>query len=68
MAAGIVASVVAAALARDAVTLVRYCVVDLPGALLLKPARPTDPLARHALELAVRGVLASAHLHPAQAD
>ena len=42
---------------RAALTTVRYCVVDLPGALLLAPARLTDPVARHALELAVRGIL-----------
>jgi len=47
---------------REAVALVRHCVVDLPGVLLLKPARPTDPLARHALEHAVRGILTSPHL------
>jgi AcrR family transcriptional regulator len=37
-------------------TLIRYCVVDLPGALLLADDRITDPLARHALEHAVRGI------------
>lgn len=40
-----------------ALTSVRFCVVELPGALLLAPARLTDPVARHALELAVRGIL-----------
>lgn len=40
-----------------ALATMRYCVVDLPGALLLAPARPTDPVARRALELAVRGIL-----------
>jgi AcrR family transcriptional regulator len=43
-----------------AVTTARYCVVDLPGALLLRSAEPTDPLARHALERAVRGIAAQA--------
>lgn len=42
---------------RSALTCVRYCVVDLPSALLLAPSKPTDPLARHALERAVRGIL-----------
>lgn len=40
-----------------ALATMRYCVVDLPGTLLLAPARPTDPVARRALELAVRGIL-----------
>lgn len=39
-----------------AITTVRYCVVDLPGALLLKASAVTDPVARHALERAVRGI------------
>ncbi|OBJ71008.1 TetR/AcrR family transcriptional regulator [Mycobacterium sp. 1274756.6] len=45
---------------RDAaaVTTVRYCVVDLPGTLLLRSQQLTDPLARHALERAVRGIAA----------
>lgn len=41
---------------RAAVTTVRYCVVNLPGTLLLNDRGITDPLARHVLELAVRGV------------
>jgi len=41
---------------RAAVTTVRYCVVDLPGTLLLKAEDLTDPLARHVLERAVRGI------------
>lgn len=41
---------------RAAVTAVQYCVVDLPAALLLKNADITDPLARHVLEHAVRGI------------
>ncbi|WP_435770841.1 TetR/AcrR family transcriptional regulator [Nocardioides sp. SYSU DS0651] len=45
---------------RSATTLVTYCLVDLPGRLLLATARPTDPLARHALEQAVRGITAAA--------
>lgn len=43
---------------RAAVTAVRYCVVDLPGALLLKAGDVTDPLAVHVLERAVRGIAA----------
>lgn len=42
---------------RAALATMRYCVVDLPGALLLTPAHPTDPVAGRALELAVRGIL-----------
>lgn len=42
---------------RAAVASMKYCVVDLPGALLLAPARLADTVARHALELAVRGIL-----------
>lgn len=42
-----------------AVRLVGFCVVDLPSALLLARDRTTDPLARTALERAVRGVLTS---------
>ncbi|ORX06160.1 TetR/AcrR family transcriptional regulator [Mycolicibacillus trivialis] len=41
-----------------AVTTVRYCVVDLPGTLLLRSQAVTDPVARHALERAVRGIAA----------
>ncbi len=41
-----------------AITVMRYCVVDLPAALLLVPDRPTDPIACHALEASVRGVIA----------
>lgn len=44
---------------RTTVALARICVVDLPGTLLLGEGRPDDPVARHALEAAVRGVLAS---------
>ncbi|WP_407445340.1 TetR/AcrR family transcriptional regulator [Rhodococcus sp. (in: high G+C Gram-positive bacteria)] len=40
-----------------ALTLVKYCVVDLPGALLLGSGNVSDPLARHALALAVRGIV-----------
>ena len=56
---------------RGAVTTVRYCVVNLPGALLLKANAITDPLAHHALERAVRGIAAEPpprarpHLKPA---
>lgn len=43
---------------RDRTTraLVTMCLVDLPGALLLARGRLTDPLARHALETAVRAI------------
>lgn len=41
---------------RAAVTTVRYCVVNLPGTLLLKSKGITDPVAQHTLEHAVRGV------------
>ncbi|MFC5728174.1 MULTISPECIES: TetR/AcrR family transcriptional regulator [Nocardioides] len=41
---------------RSAATLVTYCLVDLPGKLLLSAAGPTDPLAVHAVEQAVRGI------------
>ena len=44
---------------RAAVMVVRHCVVTLPGALLLNADRITDPLARHALEHAVRGIAAA---------
>lgn len=42
---------------HTAVTMVGYCVVDLPGALLLGLDRVSDPLAVRALELAVRGIV-----------
>ncbi|WP_028644104.1 TetR/AcrR family transcriptional regulator [Nocardioides sp. URHA0020] len=41
-----------------AITLIKYCLVDLPSALLLAQNAPTDPLARYALEHAVRGIAA----------
>lgn len=41
---------------RAAVRTVRYCVVNLPGTLLLKGKTITDPVAQHALERAVRGI------------
>lgn len=43
---------------RAAVTTVRYCLVDLPGALLLTSTDSANLLAQHALELAVRGIAA----------
>jgi len=43
---------------RAALTTVRYCVVDLPSALLLKGKEVTDPLAMHTLAQAVRGIAA----------
>lgn len=41
---------------RAAVTTMRYCVVTLPGALLLNSRDVRDPVAQHALEQAVRGI------------
>ncbi|WP_185749107.1 TetR/AcrR family transcriptional regulator [Humibacillus xanthopallidus] len=41
------------------VTFIKLCLVDLPSSLLLAGDRITDPLARVALERAVRGVLAT---------
>lgn len=41
---------------RAAVTAVRHCIVALPGALLLNADGITDPLARHSIEQAVRGI------------
>lgn len=41
---------------RVALRLVRYCLVDLPGRLLLSRSRLTDPVAQHALRCAVRGI------------
>ena len=41
---------------RPAVTLARYCIVNLPGTLLLGSGDVTDPLATHALEHAIRGI------------
>jgi AcrR family transcriptional regulator len=40
-----------------AVTLIQYCVVDLPGTLLLQGRNLGDPLAVHALDHAVRGIV-----------
>ncbi|WP_162599839.1 TetR/AcrR family transcriptional regulator [Nocardioides solisilvae] len=42
---------------RAALVTVRCCLVELPSALLLRPRRVTDPLARLVLERAVRGVV-----------
>lgn len=41
---------------RTALALVTMCVVDLPRALLLARGRMADPVARHALEVAVRAL------------
>ncbi|TQL66390.1 TetR family transcriptional regulator [Nocardioides albertanoniae] len=43
---------------RAAVASVRHCVVTLPAALLLQSAKVADPIAKHALEHAVRGIAA----------
>ncbi|NLE79932.1 MAG: helix-turn-helix transcriptional regulator [Rhodococcus sp.] len=42
-----------------ALTFIKYCIVELPSALLLKAANVTDPLAARALEQAVRGVVSA---------
>ncbi len=44
---------------RDAVLLVRLCLVDLPSKLLLSHKRVADPLTQHALTHAVRGITSS---------
>lgn len=41
----------------EARALVHYCLVDLPGALLLAPERLGDPVPRRALRHAVHGIL-----------
>ncbi|MCX6394900.1 MAG: helix-turn-helix domain containing protein [Propionibacteriales bacterium] len=43
----------------DALTLMRNCVVDIPARIFMAAGRPNDPLARYAIEHAVRGVLAA---------
>lgn len=48
-----------------AATTIRYCVVNLPGTLLLRSKKVTDPVAQHALELAVRGIASQAPPDPA---
>ena len=42
---------------QPALTLIKYCLVDLPSALLLGGPQPADAIARQGLELAVRGIL-----------
>jgi len=39
--------------------LMRHCVVDIPARIFLGAPKPNDPLARYAIEHAVRGVLAA---------
>lgn len=39
--------------------LMRYCVVDIPARIFMSAGKPNDPLARYAIEKAVRGVLAA---------
>ncbi|MET3961520.1 AcrR family transcriptional regulator [Marmoricola sp. OAE513] len=41
----------------DAMILMRNCVVDIPARLFMGGRRPNDPLARYAIEHAVRGLL-----------
>lgn len=48
----------------SAVTTIRYCVVNLPGTLLLRSRKVSDPVAHHALELAVRGIASQAPPEP----
>ncbi|MEV4208421.1 hypothetical protein [Nocardia salmonicida] len=43
---------------REAVAVIRDCVVELPTALLLRGRRNPDPAVRQRLAAAVRGVLA----------
>lgn len=45
---------------RTATSLIKICVVDLPGKLLLSRGQLSDPVARHALTHAVRGITGSA--------
>lgn len=42
-----------------ALTLMRYCMVDIPARLFMSARKPNDPLARYAIEHAVRGLLAA---------
>lgn len=42
-----------------AITLMRNCVVDIPARIFMAAGRPNDPLARYAIEHAVRGLLAA---------
>ena len=44
---------------EKALVLMRYCMVDIPARLFMVAQRPNDPLARYAIEHAVRGVLAA---------
>lgn len=44
---------------RTALTLMRFCMVDIPARLFMVGDQPNDPLARYAIENAVRGVLAA---------
>ena len=61
------AAALVAELARDvwgrdddvACTLVRNCVVDIPARILMSSRKVNDPLARYAIEHAVRGVLSA---------
>lgn len=61
------AAALVAELARDvwgrddevACTLVRNCVVDIPARILMSSRTVNDPLARYAIEHAVRGVLSA---------
>jgi AcrR family transcriptional regulator len=41
---------------REAVLLIKFCLVELPGKLLLSRRRVDDPLAQHAVREAVRGI------------
>lgn len=42
-----------------ATTLMRNCVVDIPARIFMAAGQPNDPLARYAIEQAVRGILAA---------
>jgi len=41
---------------REAVLLIKFCLVELPGKLLLSRRRIDDPIAQHAVREAVRGI------------
>ena len=41
---------------REAILLIKFCLVELPGKLLLSRRRVDDPVAQHAVREAVRGI------------
>ena len=44
---------------KTAKRLMRNCVVDIPARIFMSAEKPNDPLARYAIEHAVRGLLAA---------